>query len=261
VPLVLHEQNSMPGLANRLLSRWASAIAVTYERSAADLHNAGAATLTGNPVRPAVLDASADAGRARFGLAEDDIMLLVFGGSRGARHINQALVGLSERLMAVPSVRIVHIAGSAEAASVRTALATSGLVDDPRWQVLEYVDDMGSALAAADLVVARAGATSLAEITALGRPAILVPYPYATDDHQTLNAEALVAEKAALCVSDAELDTPRFGDALVELVGDARARDSMAAAAKRLAHPDAARRVAEVAIQAAEQADSPSSGA
>jgi UDP-N-acetylglucosamine--N-acetylmuramyl-(pentapeptide) pyrophosphoryl-undecaprenol N-acetylglucosamine transferase len=117
--------------------------------------------------------------------------------------------------------------------------------------VLGYVDDMGSALAAADLVVARAGATSIAEITALGLPAVLVPYPYATDDHQTRNAATMVAHGAAELVADDALDGERFGDIVVGLLGDAQQRATMSDASRTLGRPNAAARLVAVARRVA----------
>lgn len=253
VPLVLHEQNSVPGMANRFLSRWAAAVGVTYEESIGFLSASAGAAVTGNPVRGSVLAADRERARAALGVSGDETVLLVFGGSRGARHLNTALVSLRERLLAVPDVHIVHVAGSAEAASVREALSAAG-GDDGRWDVLEYVEDMGSMLAASDLVVARAGATSIAEITALGLPAVLVPYPYATDDHQTRNAATMVAHGAACLVADADLDDAGFGDTVVELLGDHGRRATMAAASRALGRPDAAQRVAELAREVTEAA-------
>ncbi len=251
VPLVLHEQNSVPGLANRLLSRWARATAVTYPESVRRLKHPDRAVLTGNPVRAAVLSARAEKGRALLGVPQSATLLLAFGGSRGARHLNTALIAVGARVLSVPDVRVVQVAGRAEADTVRTALAAAGFDLDERWQVLDYIEDMGSAMAAADLVLSRAGATSLAEITALGRPALLVPYPHATDDHQTTNAAALVEAGAAEVVADAELDSPRFGDTLLRLLSGAGSRATMAAASQRLACLDAAARVAGMARKAA----------
>lgn len=249
IPLVLHEQNSVPGLANRILSRWAKAVGVTYAESVPYLAKPERASITGNPVRQAVLDSSRVEGRAYLGLDDDDLVLLVFGGSRGARHINTAMVALAPRLLERAALRVVHVTGSAEADSVRAALAEKG-VSTERWQVLEYLDDMGAALAGCDLAVARAGATSIAEMTALGVPAVLVPYPYATDDHQTGNARTLVDNGAAVLIADAELDSQRFGDELEALLGDGKRRANMAAASKRLARTDATQRVIDMARDA-----------
>jgi UDP-N-acetylglucosamine--N-acetylmuramyl-(pentapeptide) pyrophosphoryl-undecaprenol N-acetylglucosamine transferase len=251
IPLVLHEQNSVPGIANRVLSRFATTVAVTYEESAGRFAHPERVVLTGNPVRRAVLDSSRVAGRRSLGLPVAAPVLLVFGGSRGARHLNTALIALRGRLLAIPELQIIHVAGKAEAIGASAALYRSGGDCGGRWRVLEYLDDMGSALAACDLVVARAGATSIAEITALGLPSILVPYPFATDDHQTKNAQTLVAHGAAEVIADADLDGKRFGDVVVGLLGDEGARATMAAASRALGRPDAAARVADLAREAA----------
>ena len=247
IPLVLHEQNSVPGLANRILSRWASAVGVTYEESAALMAHPDRVAITGNPVRPEVLESSRRLGREKLGLPDSATVLLVFGGSRGARHLNSAVIALSSRLLVPPEVCVIHVAGKAEVQSVRDALEASGGDGAGRWRVVDYIDDMGSALAASDLVIARAGATSIAEITALGLPAVLVPYPFATDDHQTKNASSMVAHGAAELVADADLDGERFGDIVIRLLGDETLRATMSAASRSLGRPDAAERVAALA--------------
>jgi len=247
VPLVLHEQNSVPGLANRVLSRWARAVAVTYEESVEALAHPATAVLTGNPVRSEVLKATRARGRDSLGVDDDALMLLVFGGSRGARHINSAVVALLNRLRAVPRLHVVLVAGPAEAAAVRSAVTERPTAEQGMVTVFDYVDDMGSAIAAADVVIARAGATSIAELTALGAACILVPYPYATDDHQTTNASAMVAHGAAVLVPDSELDGERLGDELLGLLGDPARRATMSAASRALGRPDAGRRVASLA--------------
>lgn len=251
VPLVLHEQNSVPGMANRFLARWARRIGVTYGESARLLPHSERAEATGNPVRPAVLSADRSAGREGLGVSADATLLLVFGGSRGARHLNSALVGLRDRLLALEGLQIIHVTGAAEVDAVRAALDAAGGDADGRWRVVDYITDMGSALAASDLVVARAGATSIAEITALGLPSVLVPYPYATDDHQTKNARTLVEHGAAELIADSDIDDERFGDIVVGLLSDPTRRATMAAASRALGRPDAAVRVAALARDAA----------
>lgn len=237
-PLVLHEQNSVPGLANRVLSRWARAVGVTYECSADWLRHPDRAKLTGNPVRAAVLEADRTAGRSAFGVAPDEVLMLVFGGSRGARHINSTMVASAVDLVAEESVRVVHVAGHQEEAETRASLEPS-VVGAGRYEVVDYLDDMGTAIAAADLVLARAGATSIAEITAIGRAAIYVPYPYATDDHQTLNARTLEDAGAGIVIPDAELDEPRFFETVRGLLQEREHRATMAAASKALGRPHA----------------------
>lgn len=253
IPLVLHEQNSVPGLANRLLSRWAATVCVTYAESIHRLHRPARALVTGDPVREAVLHADRDAGRRGLGLKKTDLVLLVFGGSAGARHLNSAVVALHPRLAKVKKLAVVHVAGPKEVDAVRAAVAEAVHRKLPPkwWQVHDYVDDMGGALAAADVVVCRAGATTIAELTAIGRAAVLVPYPYATDDHQSCNAAPLLQAGAAAVVSDAGLDTPAFADDVLRLLEDPRRRESMAAAAAHLARPCAATAVVDAAIEAA----------
>jgi UDP-N-acetylglucosamine--N-acetylmuramyl-(pentapeptide) pyrophosphoryl-undecaprenol N-acetylglucosamine transferase len=251
VPLVVAEQNSVPGLANRILSRWAHAVGVTYAESASLLAHPDRARVVGNPVRESVLKASRVAGREMMGVPEDGIMLLVFGGSRGARHINQAIVARCQEILAVQGSHVVHVSGNSEGAAVKESLAGKGCSSDARWHVLEYVDDIGPVIAGSDLVVARAGATSIAEITALGVPAVLVPYPWATDDHQTKNAATMAEHGAAVVVADDELDDVGFVDLIVQLLGDASRRANMAAASKGLGRPGAARQLVELCREAA----------
>lgn len=246
IPLVLHEQNSVPGLANRILSRFAAAVAITYKQSREYLKQPERAVMTGNPVRADVLAATRASGRARLGLCADDLVLLVFGGSRGARHLNSALVALRDRLLAIPALRVLQVAGPLDAEDVRAALDVAGGDGGGRWRIYEYLAEMGEAIAAADFVVSRAGATTLAELTALGAPALVVPYPYATDDHQTRNAETFVEQGAAILVADADLDGERFENGLLGALSDGSLRATMSAASRELGRPDAAERMIAV---------------
>lgn len=246
IPLVLHEQNSVPGMANRALSARACGVGVTYRGSVDRMRSGARCELTGNPVRDSVLNARREAGREALGLPQGATVLLVFGGSRGARHINDAVESVSERILADPDVVLVHAAGRDEHERLRERVRTRGVAGEGRYRVVDYVEDMGAAIAAADLIVARAGATSIAEITAIGRAAILVPYPYATDDHQTLNARDVAQAGGALVVSDRDLDTPQFGDALLGLLDDVPGREKMAAASAELGVPDAAENLARL---------------
>jgi UDP-N-acetylglucosamine--N-acetylmuramyl-(pentapeptide) pyrophosphoryl-undecaprenol N-acetylglucosamine transferase len=238
VPLVIHEQNSVPGVANRMLGRWARRICLTYGSSAGSFGDSARTIVTGDPVREGVLAADGARGRAAFGMGPDDVVLLVFGGSRGARHLNEAVINLYSRLRDVGNLRVVQIAGPKEATTVRAGLARIAGEVPAWWAVEEYVDGMGDLIAAADLVVCRSGATTLAELSAIGRAAVLIPYPYATDDHQTRNAEPFVAVGAAVAIPDA---------GLTSLLADAARRAIMAGAALTLGRPDAARAVADAA--------------
>ena len=232
-PIVLLEQNTIPGVASRTLGRLADKVCLGFEE-AARFFPSGRAVHTGNPVRAAVLAAPSTV-HATPGL-------LVFGGSQGARRLNDAILAAAERLgAAMTALRIRHQTGTADHDRVASGWARLGIAA----QVDAFVDDMGSAYADADLVVARAGAMSCAEITARGLPAILVPYPHAADDHQRHNAEALVRAGAALLILDHELDGERLAAALHPLLADAGARARMASAARLAGRPDAAERVAD----------------
>ncbi|WP_449314455.1 undecaprenyldiphospho-muramoylpentapeptide beta-N-acetylglucosaminyltransferase [Rubneribacter sp.] len=250
IPVVVHEQNSVMGLANKYLAKRAAAVCLTYERAAQGLSGAGRTVVTGNPVRESVLAATREQGRAAFGVPLEARMLLVTGGSLGARHLNQALVALKDALLAYEDLHIVHLTGRKEHQAVLDGLRLSQ-DEARRWQALAYSDRMGEAMAAADAVVSRAGATSLAEISARALPALLVPFPYATEDHQTMNARACVDAGAAFLVPDAEVEGPKFERKLRALIEDADLRERMAAAARAQGSAGAAERLADVVMEAA----------
>lgn len=266
VPLVLHEQNSACGMANKYLAPHASAIAITYEAARSALKATCPVVLTGNPVRPEMLSANREEGRRTLGIPLNDRLLLVFGGSLGARHINTAITALAPRLMEIADLHVIHVTGPKEYDTVREALSAKGIAlsgpgfstdtgwEEPgcRYMLTGYFEHMDSALAASDMVVSRSGATTLAEITAVGVAALLVPYPHATDDHQTKNASALVEAGAALMCPDSEVEGSGFADQLFGLLGDNEGLGRMRELAKSMGRIDAASRVASLAVAAAE---------
>ncbi len=231
IPTVLLEQNAHPGMANRALARLARRVCTTF----ADAHAyfpPGKVVLTGNPVRPFAVPAALP--RAGF-------TLLVFGGSQGAHRLNEAMAEAAAALRdALPDLRVIHQTGAADCAALRARYASLGLAADVR----EFIDDMGAAYHAADLVVCRAGATTVAELTALGKPAILVPYPFAADDHQRANASVLAARGAGILILDRELSGAGLAQTIIGLACDRARLAAMADAARRLGVPDAAARVA-----------------
>lgn len=248
VPCVIHEQNSVPGLANKVSARRAATVCVAFP-AALDVFRPIAAqgsslVVTGNPVRASVIGADREAGRAAAGVGAGERLLLVFGGSLGAAHLNSALAALKGEILSRPDVRVLHSTG---AEGHDAAVAELALTDEERerWRVVPYISDMGSMLAAADLVVSRAGASSVAEIAALAVPSILVPYPHATADHQTTNARHLVDCGAARLVADSELDSPGFAAELLGLLDDEGAREGMREAARGLAQDRAAAALAD----------------
>ena len=256
IPYALHEQNSVPGLANKMAAKDATALCLSFAAAEGAFEGrVGRQTrvcITGNPVRRSVIEATRADGRKLLGVSEDEILLLVFGGSLGARHLNQGLTALKDKILARENVRVIHSTGRGEYDSVVEALSLTD-AEAARWQVMPYIDDMGHALAAADLVLSRAGASSVAEIAAKATPSILVPYPFATADHQTTNAHLLVDEGAASLVADDEIDGPKFANELFSLLDDSVARDRMRSAARTLAQDQAAAKLADVVESIAAQ--------
>jgi UDP-N-acetylglucosamine--N-acetylmuramyl-(pentapeptide) pyrophosphoryl-undecaprenol N-acetylglucosamine transferase len=253
LPLVIHEQNSVPGLANRFAGRWADRIAVTFPGSADRFAHPEKAAVTGNPVREEMLSldqgARREEARAHFGLKPDVPTLLIFGGSQGARSINRAAVGTYGLWSQPARVQILHAAGQnlhreSSAAWERARSGGGG----PLVRCLDFIDDMAAAYAAADAVVCRAGATSIAELTALGKPALLVPYPHATADHQLHNGRALAQAGGAVVVGDGELDAGDVVAAVEPWLLDPAAREEVASASRAFGRRDAATNVARLIL-------------
>lgn len=254
IPLVLHEQNSVPGMANVALAKKAQVVALTYPSTAARFEGRVApgarVEVTGNPVRAAVLAPTREQGRAKLDIPADATVLLVFGGSLGAQHVNRTAARLKDALLARPDLVVLHAAGKRDFDETRATLALTP-EQERRWRLLPYIDDMGSCLAAADLVLSRAGASSVAEIAARCVPSVLVPYPYATENHQATNAGYLVEAGGARLVDDAALDGPDFDALLLGLVDDPDGRARMRASLEGLGCAQAAARLADAVEQAA----------
>lgn len=232
IPYLIHEQNAVPGLSNKLLARWAQKICLSFVGSETHFP-AGRTLLTGNPLRQG-LDTVAEE------LPENG-KLLIFGGSRGAQAINRTVVEMLSTLMENNrNVRILHQTGEDDLETVRRSYADAGL--DPQ-QVVPFIDDMASAYADAELVICRAGATTIAELTVCGRPAILIPYPHAAGDHQTANARAL-DEAGAACLLPQMQMTPEGLAALVsELTANRQRLIQMAENGRKLGQPGATQRI------------------
>jgi UDP-N-acetylglucosamine--N-acetylmuramyl-(pentapeptide) pyrophosphoryl-undecaprenol N-acetylglucosamine transferase len=247
---VVHEQNAVPGLANRIAARWADRIAVSVPGSALRFRRPERCAVTGNPVRDEIVTLDRDALRAeareRFGLHPDRRTLLVFGGSQGARSINQAIIS-AHQLWGDTEVQVLHATGRATYEVTATGWAkVRDASTGPRVKVLDFIESMADAYAAADLVICRSGATTIAELTALGIPAILVPYPHATADHQTENALALARAGGAVVIEDGALDGPTLVDVCRPLLTDPERLAQAADASRAFGRPDAAANVARL---------------
>jgi UDP-N-acetylglucosamine--N-acetylmuramyl-(pentapeptide) pyrophosphoryl-undecaprenol N-acetylglucosamine transferase len=233
IPLVLTEADSHLGLSNRLLAPFARRVCIAFP---IDGRSGERFRVTGRPIPPPAIDRGA--ARARFGLGRHDFCVMVYGGSLGARSINHAALAA----FGDADFRVLHVAGRRDFDSLRSP--------GPHYDLYPYLDGFGEALLASDLVVARAGG-SVFEIAAHGRPAVLVPYPHATGDHQTSNARWMADAGAAVVIVDDELMRMRLAETVHALIDDPDRLADMAQASAALARPAAARAVAAQVLSAA----------
>jgi UDP-N-acetylglucosamine--N-acetylmuramyl-(pentapeptide) pyrophosphoryl-undecaprenol N-acetylglucosamine transferase len=239
IPTLAFEPNAAPGLANRLIGKRVTAAAVNFAPAVKYFRNA---QVTGIPVR-------AEFFRLAPRPAGEPPHLLIFGGSQGARVLNTVMPQIAAPLLAaVPGLTILHQAGARHAEATLAAYEASGAARDC-WQVHAFLDDMPRRFEAADLVLSRSGASTVAELMAAGKPAVLVPFPQAADDHQKKNAEVMADAGAARLLIEAELTPERLKTTLQELLGDTDALATMAERARTLAHPDAAQRIAGMVVE------------
>jgi UDP-N-acetylglucosamine--N-acetylmuramyl-(pentapeptide) pyrophosphoryl-undecaprenol N-acetylglucosamine transferase len=230
VPTLVLEQNAVPGLTNRLLARFVRAAAITYDETRA--YFGAKAFVTGNPVRAEFFTPRTD------GPASAEPRLLILGGSQGAHAVNVAIVAAAPALVtANPRVRIVHQTGERDRTHVAHEYDRSGVTA----RVEAFLEGVADEMRAADLVICRAGATTLAELAATGRPAVIVPLPTATDDHQRRNARVLAEAGAAIAVEERDLGDGRLAHLVAELLADPARRLRMSAAMRRFATPPGCR--------------------
>ena len=240
IPTLLAEQNAVPGVTNRILSYVVGAAAVTFDSTVSYFGRRG--FVAGNPVRPEFFGELPPEGGSDD--AQRRARVLVFGGSQGAHAINVAMVEAAPRLAAAGGVEITHQTGERDLELVRRAYGEQGLPA----RVEPFLFDMDREMKRSDVIVSRAGATSIAELTAAGRAAILIPLPTAADDHQKKNAEVLARANAAELIEQKDLTGPVLADRLLALVCDGRRRDAMARAARAFAKPDAAKTIVDKAL-------------
>jgi len=241
LPTLAFEPNVVPGFANRMIARWVSAAAVHFEETCRYFPHC---KVTGVPVREAFFSIPPKIAGTPT--------LLVFGGSQGARAINQAMTtaeSLAGLRAKIPGLHIIHQTGQRDYDSVLAAYLQSGISSE----VHKFIDNMPETFSRADLLVCRSGASTVGEITAAGKPAIFVPFPAAADDHQNVNARALERAGAAVVVEESNLDAAYLVDTIAALIGDAGRLHSMSAAASALAHPKAVEEIAEMVKELAAQ--------
>ena len=245
-PTMLLEQNALPGVTNRLLSRFVRAAAVTFEDTLKFFPGAG--FVTGNPVRPEFFTRGEKEANDTFHSPRDAVRVLIFGGSQGAHAINMAMVEAAARLAAAGTrLAITHQTGQRDVELVRDAYQRAGL----EARVEAFLFEMDREMKSADVVICRAGATTLSELAAAGRAAVLVPLPTAADDHQRKNAAVIARAGGAEVIDERELTGERLAQTLIRLASDPERRDRMASAIRTFARPDAARVIADRAFELA----------
>ncbi len=240
IPTAIQEQNALPGLTNRVLGKFVDAIFVSFEAAIRFFPQKRAHTL-GNPIRRGLLE-----NFLRSKVAHERFTLLIFGGSLGARGINSRVIEALPHLEDLKNqVHVVHQTGKGDLETVKKGYADQNFAAEVR----EFIDDMAGAYLGADLVLCRAGATTVAELTVCKKASILVPFPHATDDHQAVNAKALVDAGAALMFREAELTGERLAATIRELKADPARLAKMERAAGNLGRPEASREIADVLQQ------------
>jgi UDP-N-acetylglucosamine--N-acetylmuramyl-(pentapeptide) pyrophosphoryl-undecaprenol N-acetylglucosamine transferase len=255
VPIVLHEQNAVPGLANRALSRLSHATAVSFRESHRLFPHRVRTVHTGNPVREEIIrvseerEALAKEARADLDLEDGRRTVVIFGGSQGALHINRAAIGACRLLAGRSDLQVVLITGPAHLDAVRRDWRdeAGGIVV----RVVGYLDLMELAYACADLVVSRSGATTVAELAACGLPSLLIPYPYATGRHQEANARSLQRAGGAAVLLDDQLTATSLATRVEALLDHEERLTAMAERAKAFGRPDAAARLADLVVEVA----------
>ncbi len=248
IPTLIQEQNSYPGLTTRLLAGRVTEVHLSFERTKRYLKRTRRVMVTGNPTREAIGTVDRARAASRMGVRPDRFTLLVVGGSRGARSINDAIAAALPALAQL-DVQLLWITGKDDAERARAAL-DPGRETNPPVRIAPYVEEMEFAYGTADLVVCRAGATTIAELARAGLPSVLVPYPFAAADHQTENARAMVDGGASVMIADAEL-AERLIPTLRELVGDRARLRGMGRHAWALAAPRATEVLAESVLRLA----------
>ena len=239
VPILLHEQNAFPGRSNRMMSRYAGTVCTSFPKIEHYFHKKAKVVFTGNPIRGVFAHVERDACREKLGLSPDDILILAMGGSLGARTVNQAIVALAKELTD-PHIRIILSVGKQRYAEV--------CEEAKNWpksiEVFEYISNPEVYLSACDLFIGRAGAITCAEVQAVGAPSVLIPYPYAAQDHQTYNARTFEEAQAGILLPDNEA-VKKLPGIVKDLLSDKNKLSSMRMKAKELAIYDAASRICD----------------
>lgn len=241
VPTLIQEQNSYPGFSTRLLSRWVDRVHLSFEESRGYFKHQDKLRVSGNPTRAYLRGIPKKEALKKFNLSSGKTTLLVFGGSQGATHINRALLDILDKLMSRENLQLIWATGQKDFQEIRAASRKY----EERVYVCPFINDMASAYAACDLALCRSGATTVAELTRCGVPAVLIPYPHAAARHQESNARTLADRGAAVMILDKDLGTKRFENTLMDLLGNDQKRERMRSKSLELGKPEAVKRIVD----------------
>lgn len=247
IPTLLHESNAFPGLTNKILFRFIDKIALNFEEAAKYFNKSSKMVVTGNPIRNDIFDITKHAGMRELDFDESLPLVLVTGGSRGARKINQSILSFAEYCSKTGKLQLLHMTGDTQYQSVLQSYKDRGIpVDSPYIKVVPYLYNMPYALAASDLIINRCGAMTLSEITALGKPSILIPFPYSADNHQEYNGRALEKKGAAVVIIEKDLTEDKLKNSILELFSDKEKLEMMSANSKKLGIRNASEKIGDI---------------
>lgn len=255
VPTLIQEQNVIAGVTNKILGRMVNTVAIGYEEARKSFSKCKNVIYTGNPIREAIVTANREVGRKKLGLDNNEFAVLISGGSRGAKSINEAMIEVHKYFKEEKNIKLIHVTGSN---GYEEVLEKLGIVNDSDVSeygansiIVKYLHEMPETLAAVDLAVFRAGAIGIAELSARGIPSILIPYPYAAEDHQTYNAKSLVMNGASKMIVDKALTGRELIADICDLKENPQILRSMASASLALGKPQAANDIASLALSIA----------
>ncbi|KXZ39550.1 UDP-N-acetylglucosamine-N-acetylmuramylpentapeptide N-acetylglucosamine transferase [Alkalithermobacter thermoalcaliphilus JW-YL-7 = DSM 7308] len=234
IPTVIHEQNAFPGITNKILARFVDKILISFEDAKKYFPNSDKVVFTGNPVRKEILTANKNEAKRKLGIAEDKKMLLCVGGSGGSRKLNDSMVNIISNLVK-EDIQFIHVTGKNHYEKFIDKLGEINLKKSQK--VVDYLDDMATALAACDLVICSAGAITLAEVTALGKPSIIIPKAYTAENHQEYNAKSLENKGAAMVILEKDLNSKVLNDMIFKILGDRKRLKDMEQNSKNAGMP------------------------
>lgn len=247
IPTMIHESNAFAGLTNKVLFSFVDKIALNFEEAAKYFNNPKKVVITGNPIRTDIFDITRHTGMQELGFNENLPLVLVTGGSRGARKINQSVLTLAEHCSKTGKLQLLHMTGDTQYQAVLQSYKERSIsVESPYVKVVPYLYNMPYAIAASDLIINRCGAMTLSEITALGKPSILIPFPYSADNHQEYNGRALEKKGAAIVILEKDLSEDKLKNTVLELFDDKLKLEVMAANSEKLGIRDASEKIGDI---------------